>query len=91
MTDASVQLIRKTALKAYRCLQLEGLSRVDFFYVNDSEFYLNEVNTLPGFTNISMYPKLWEASGLSYSDLLSKLIEVAEERFNLRNDLRRER
>ncbi len=91
MTDDTVQLIRKTALKAYRCLQLEGLSRVDFFYVNDNEFYLNEVNTLPGFTNISMYPKLWEASGLSYSDLLTKLITIAEERFNLRNDLRRER
>lgn len=91
MTDDTVQLIRKTALKAYRCLQLEGLSRVDFFYVNDNEFYLNEVNTLPGFTNISMYPKLWEASGLSYSDLLTKLIAIAEERFNLRNDLRRER
>jgi D-alanine-D-alanine ligase len=89
MTDETVQLIRKTALKAYRCLQLEGLSRVDFFYVNDNEFYLNEVNTLPGFTNISMYPKLWEASGLSYSNLLSKLIETAEERFNLRNELRR--
>lgn len=87
----SAYLLTQTALKAYRCLQLEGLSRVDFFYVNDNEFYLNEVNTLPGFTNISMYPKLWEAEGLSYSNLLSKLIELAEDRFNTRKMLRRER
>ena len=91
MGNETVQLLRETALKAYRCLQLEGMSRVDFFYVNDHEYYLNEVNTLPGFTNISMYPKLWEASGLAYSDLLDKLIETAEERFNLRKDLRRNR
>ena len=91
LNEATVQLIRSTALKAYRCLQLEGMSRVDFFYVSDNEFYLNEVNTLPGFTNISMYPKLWEAAGLSYSNLLSKLVETAEERFNLRNELRRVR
>lgn len=87
----SAYLLRQTALKAYRCLQLEGLSRVDFFYVSDDEFYLNEVNTLPGFTNISMYPKLWEAEGLGYSDLLTKLIELAEERYNTRKTLRRER
>ncbi len=91
LNEATVQLIRSTALKAYRCLQLEGMSRVDFFYVSDNEFYLNEVNTLPGFTNISMYPKLWEAAGLSYSNLLSKLVETAEERYNLRNELRRVR
>ncbi len=91
LDQSSVYLLRQTALKAYRCLQLEGLSRVDFFYVSDQEFYLNEVNTLPGFTNISMYPKLWEAEGLSYSDLLTKLINLAEERYNTRKLLRRER
>lgn len=87
--STSVELLRKTALKAYRCLQLEGMSRVDFFYVSENEFYLNEVNTLPGFTNISMYPKLWEAAGLPYSKLLSKLIHVAEERYEMRNSLKR--
>lgn len=91
MNDTTVQLIRKTALKAYRCLQLEGMSRVDFFYVSDSEFYLNEVNTLPGFTNISMYPKLWEHAGLQYTELLSKLIDVAVERYDSRRELKRER
>jgi D-alanine-D-alanine ligase len=65
------------------------MSRVDFFYVNDDTFYLNEVNTLPGFTNISMYPKLWEAAGLPYTALISELIAVAIERFNMRQSLNR--
>jgi len=91
LSQQSVYLIQQTAIKAYRCLQLEGMSRVDFFYVSDEEFYLNEVNTLPGFTNISMYPQLWQAEGLAYSDLLSKLITVAEERYQVRKELRRER
>ncbi len=87
LSEETINNITQTALKAYRCLQLEGLSRVDFFYVSDTEFYLNEVNTLPGFTNISMYPKLWEAAGVSYTDLISKLIAFAEERFELRKVL----
>ena len=91
LSHTSVELLRNTALKAYRALQLEGMSRVDFFYVSDDEFYLNEVNTLPGFTNISMYPKLWEVAGLPYTELLSKLIAVAEARFAMRQALRRER
>lgn len=85
----SVKLLQETALKAYKVLQLEGLSRVDFFYVSDNEFYLNEVNTLPGFTNISMYPKLWEQEGVSYSNLLAELVAIAEERFNTRQGLKR--
>jgi D-alanine-D-alanine ligase len=67
------------------------MSRVDFFYVSDQEFYLNEVNTLPGFTNISMYPKLWEAAGVGYTTLLSELVAIAEERYAMRKELRRER
>lgn len=87
--EDSVELIRNTAQKAYKALQLEGLSRIDFFYVNDNEFYLNEVNTLPGFTNISMYPKLWEAQGINYTDLISELANLAINRFNLKNELKR--
>lgn len=87
LSDATVKLITDTALKAYRCLQLEGLSRVDFFYVSDNEFYLNEVNTLPGFTNISMYPKLWEAAGVGYTALITRLLEYAENRYTLRHEL----
>ena len=57
------------------------MARVDFFLDKKSnEFYLNEINTLPGFTSISMYPKLWEATGLQYSDLLDRLITLAQER-----------
>ncbi len=91
LSQQSVYLIQQVAMKAYRCLQLEGMSRVDFFYVNDQEFYLNEVNTLPGFTNISMYPQLWQAEGLKYSELLDKLILMAEERYMVRKELRRQR
>lgn len=89
-SETAMSLIQNTALKAYKVLQLEGLSRVDFFYVSDQEFYLNEVNTLPGFTNISMYPQLWEKSGLSYVDLLEKLVNLALERFEIKKQLKRE-
>ena len=67
------------AVRAYRLLGCSGLSRVDFFVTREGQVILNEINTLPGFTAISMYPKLWEASGLPYSDLLDRLIELAEE------------
>jgi D-alanine-D-alanine ligase len=56
------------------------MARVDFFLQEDGKLLVNEVNTIPGFTQISMYPKLWEASGLSYKDLITRLIELAIER-----------
>ena len=70
--------VRELAVKAYKAADCQGLSRVDFF-VNDKEnkIYINEINTLPGFTEISMYPKLCEKSGLTYTELLDKLIELA--------------
>ena len=72
--------IRKTAIKAYKSLDCSGLSRVDFFLEKDTNrIILNEINTMPGFTTISMYPKLWESIGLSYSELLDKLISLALE------------
>ena len=73
--------MQKTAVKAFQLLQCEGLSRVDFFLKEGGRFYLNEINTLPGFTKISMYPKLWEASGLSFEKLIDKLIILAFERY----------
>ena len=73
------ELIRRTAVKAYRALDCRGLSRVDFFALPDGTIRLNEINTLPGFTNISMYPQLWEASGIPYPDLIDRLIELALE------------
>ena len=70
--------IRKLAVKAFKAIDGKGLSRVDFFIENKSEkLYINEINTLPGFTNISMYPKLFEQSGINYSDLLDKLVSLA--------------
>ena len=66
------------AIKAFKAVGGRGLSRVDFFVENGTdEIYINEINTMPGFTTISMYPKLWEHAGLNYSELLDKLIELA--------------
>lgn len=73
-------LIQKVAIKAYQSLGVEGLSRVDFFLKPDHSIVLNEINTMPGFTSISMYPKLWEASGIPYSQLLDELILLGLER-----------
>lgn len=72
--------VRDVALHAYRVLGCAGLSRVDFFVTEAREIIINEVNTIPGFTSISMYPKLWQASGLSYPDLIDRLIDLALER-----------
>jgi D-alanine-D-alanine ligase len=70
------------AVRAFLALDLSGLARVDFFLDTDSsEVYINELNTMPGFTQISMYPKLWEASGIPYPDLLDRLIQLGIERY----------
>src|SRR5690349_10374668 len=75
-----VKKFQHLAVEAFRALELSGMARVDFFLEKGSgKIYLNEVNTIPGFTSISMYPKLWEASGLSFSKLIDKLIELALE------------
>jgi D-alanine-D-alanine ligase len=74
--------LRQLAVAAFRALDLSGLARVDFFLDKDSgQLYLNEVNTMPGFTQISMYPKLWEASGIPYPALLDRLIHLGLERY----------
>lgn len=73
--------IRSIAVKAYKALDCRGLSRVDFFLEKDTNrIILNEINTMPGFTTISMYPKLWESIGISYKELLDKLINLALEK-----------
>ena len=70
--------IRKTAVRAYNLLGCDGLSRVDFFVTTkEKKVILNEINTLPGFTSISMYPKLWGTCGVPYGELLEKLIDCA--------------
>jgi D-alanine-D-alanine ligase len=75
------------AVAAFRACDLSGLARVDFLMEPDGRrrIFLNEVNTMPGFTRISMYPKLWEATGLSYPSLITRLIELALERKQEKN------
>jgi len=78
--------LQELAVEVFRLLGCEGLARVDFFVKGD-DLFVNEVNTLPGFTSISMYPKLWEASGLSQTDLMDKLIAHALARHQRRRAL----
>lgn len=83
LSDERLEMIKNEAIKIYQILDCAGLSRVDFLVDRDTgEFYLNEINTLPGFTQISMYPKMWEASGKKYSELIDNLIELAIDRNN---------
>lgn len=83
-----VQKIQELAVKAFKVLECEGLARVDFFLTQAGEIYVNEINTLPGFTKISMYPKLWEVSGLSYTELIDRLIQLAIERHDEERQLK---
>lgn len=80
--------IQTLAIKTFKVLCCEGMGRVDFFVTKRGKIYVNEINTIPGFTSISMYPKLWEASGISYSRLIDTLITLAIERFKKQQKLR---
>ena len=81
LPDEISECIREYAVRAYKAIDCAGMARVDFFLEKDTNrIYLNELNSIPGFTKISMYPKLWEASGLSYQKLVDQLIELAMER-----------
>ncbi len=74
LDDSTAALVKAYAQDAYKALGCKGFARVDFFVTGTNEIYLNEINTLPGFTNISMYPKLFESSGIGYSELISHII-----------------
>jgi D-alanine-D-alanine ligase len=90
--EATMRDGQHAARKIFQTLECEGMARVDFFLDKDSgQLYFNEVNTIPGFTAISMYPKLWAASGLSYSELLNRLLQDAIRRHNRRTQLHRQR
>lgn len=79
------ETVRELACRAFTAVEASGLARVDFFVDPDAHrVHLNEINTMPGFTVISMYPKLWEASGIGYRELVSRLLDLAEKRFNRR-------
>lgn len=78
ISEENMENIRKMAIKAFKGIDGKGLSRVDFFIdKNSGEIFINEINTLPGFTNISMYPKMWEATGLEYDKLIDELVKLA--------------
>ena len=80
LPEAVAERVRDVAVRAFEAVGAEGISRVDVFVTPEGDVVVNEINTMPGFTPISMYPKMWEATGLSYSDLIDELIQLALER-----------
>jgi D-alanine-D-alanine ligase len=91
LTKTEVKAVQQVAINAFKVLNCEGMARVDFFLKKNGQVLVNEINTIPGFTAISMYPKLWEASGTSYSELLDKLVHLAIERFEREQKLKSSR
>lgn len=79
LPQATIDKLQDYALRAYRIAECRGMARVDFFLDESGQIYLNEINSIPGFTSISMYPKLWRHEGLTYPDLVAKLIDLALE------------
>ncbi|NWC86462.1 D-alanine--D-alanine ligase [Pseudomonas reactans] len=88
ISQEASERIRGLAIEAFEVLGCSGLARVDVFLTDEGEVLINEINSLPGFTRISMYPKLWQAAGMSYSELVSRLIELALERHAGRKGLK---
>ncbi|MGZ5545947.1 MAG: D-alanine--D-alanine ligase [Limisphaerales bacterium] len=91
LSPETSERVRQVAIKTSTVLCCEGMARVDFFLRNGEEIIVNEINTIPGFTRISMYPKLWEASGIAYSELIDRLIQLAIERFESERRLKTDR
>ena len=87
LSDKTTKKVQDYAIKTFRAICCEGMARIDFFLKDNDEIIVNEINTIPGFTKISMYPKLCAASGISYSELIDKLIELAIERFKSEQEL----
>src|SRR3989339_318738 len=81
LSKSAIKKIQTLAVKTFQTLCCEGLGRVDFFLKKNGDVLVNEINTIPGFTAISMYPKLWEASSISYTELIDRLIQLAIDRF----------
>lgn len=88
LEEKIVKEVQKLAVKTFKVLCLDGMARIDFFLGDDEVVYVNEANTIPGFTNISMYPKLWELSGVSYQELVDKLVQFAIEKFEEQKKLK---
>jgi D-alanine-D-alanine ligase len=88
LPDKIVKQVQELAVTSFKVLCCEGMARVDFFLRNNKEVIVNEVNTIPGFTKISMYPRLWQESGMSYTELIDRLIELAIDRHRKEKKLR---
>ena len=85
-----IKKVQKLSIRVFQILKLQGMARIDFFLRPNGKLIVNEVNTIPGFTQISMYPKLWQVSGIKYSKLIDKLIQLATENYNKKNKLKRD-
>ncbi len=88
LSEEQVEKVQALAVQSYQILDCAGLARVDFFLSGQGDLYVNEINTLPGFTAVSMYPKLWQESGLNYRELIDELVELALERFKQKSRLK---
>jgi D-alanine-D-alanine ligase len=80
LPEGVLEEVQRMAVAAFRAIDCEGMARVDFFFREPDELVVNEINTIPGFTEVSMYPKLWAASGVSYRELVDRLVSLAIER-----------
>ena len=88
LTEAQTAEVRSLAVECYRSVECAGMARVDFLLeTSTGRFYINEINTIPGFTSISMYPKMWEHSGVPMPRLVDRLIELALERHQAKKSL----
>ena len=85
-----IKKVQKLSIKVFQTLKLQGMARIDVFLKPNGQLIVNEANTIPGFTQISMYPKLWQVSGIKYSKLIDKLIQLAIENYNRKNKLKRD-
>jgi len=88
ITEKEYETIKEMAIKAFKVLDCSGLVRADFFLTEDGEVLINEVNTMPGFTPVSMFPLLWQQSGVDYPTLINKLVELGLERYNQKQKIR---
>jgi D-alanine-D-alanine ligase len=87
LDQATLAKVQAASVAAFKVLECRGMARVDMFLTADDEIFVNEINTIPGFTAISMYPKLWQASGVSYTQLIDRLIQLALQEHSDKNNL----
>jgi len=88
LDQATLSRVQASSVAAFKVLECRGMARVDMFLTANGEIFVNEINTIPGFTAISMYPKLWQASGVSYTQLIDRLIQLAMQEHSDKNNLR---